>query len=216
MKAPMRLTRYMKLLPLALIAPLLGGCLSDSAYDYLPGAKVRYENTPAGQVKVRDPIRFTNFMGQEVTVGNYIPKETVVFPEKHAPGTIVIKTSQRRLYYVLPDGKAIRYGIAVGEEGRAFAGTSQITQKKEWPDWRPPAEMRKRKPELPEYMAGGKDNPLGSRALYLGNTLYRIHGTNAPWTIGGAESSGCIRMVNEDVEDLYNRAKLGSTVVVQR
>jgi lipoprotein-anchoring transpeptidase ErfK/SrfK len=208
--------RTFNVVVLTLMAPLLGGCLGDAAYDYMPGAKVRYEDTAAGKVKVRDPIRFTNFMGQEVTIGNYIPKETVTFPEKHSPGTVVIKTSQRRLYYVLGDGKAIRYGIAVGEEGREFTGTSSVTQKKEWPDWRPPAEMRKRKPELPEYMPGGKDNPLGSRAMYLGNTLYRIHGTNAPWTIGGAESSGCIRMINEDVEDLYKRVKIGTTVVVQR
>ncbi len=212
----MRSIRFLKLSSLLLMAPLLGGCLGDAAYDYMPGAKVRYENTPAGQVKVRDPIRFSNFLGQEVTIGNYIPKETVAFTEKHSPGTIVIKTSQRRLYYVLGDGKAIRYGIAVGEEGRAFTGTAQVSQKREWPDWRPPEEMRKRKPELPVHMAGGKDNPLGSRAIYLGSTLYRIHGTNAPWTIGGAESSGCIRMVNEDVEDLYNRTKIGTTVVVQR
>lgn len=212
----MSYVRFLKLSSVLLMAPLLGGCLSDAMYDYMPGAKVRYENTAAGQVKVRDPIRFTNFLGQEVTVGNYIPKETVAFTEKHAPGTVVIKTSQRRLYYVLGDGKAIRYGVAVGEEGRAFSGTATVSQKREWPDWTPPPEMLKRKPDLPKHMAGGKDNPLGSRAIYLGSTLYRIHGTNAPWTIGGAESSGCIRMVNEDVEDLYNRVKVGTTVVVQR
>jgi lipoprotein-anchoring transpeptidase ErfK/SrfK len=145
-----------------------------------------------------------------------IPREIVDYPTPRAGGTIVVSTSQRRLYYVLGGGKAIRYGIAVGMEGYAWSGTSTITAKREWPDWTPTPGERARFPSLPVHMAGGPDNPLGARALYLGDTLYRIHGTNEPWKLGGGVSSGCIRMSNDDVIDLYNRAKVGATVVVAR
>jgi lipoprotein-anchoring transpeptidase ErfK/SrfK len=130
------------------------------------------------------------------------------------PGTIIINTDARFLYYVLPDGKAVRYGIGVGREGFTWSGSEKITRKAEWPGWTPPPEMLARQPKLPRYMPGGPRNPLGARALYLGNTLYRIHGTNEDWTIGQAVSSGCIRMMNEDVIDLYDRAKIGTKVVV--
>ena len=129
-------------------------------------------------------------------------------------GSIVIDTKARYLYLIQKDGSAIRYGVGVGKEGFAWKGTETISDKKEWPDWRPPAEMRQRRPELPVMMAGGPDNPLGARALYLGKTLYRIHGSNEPWTIGHAVSSGCIRMTNEDVMDLYERVGVGTTVKV--
>jgi lipoprotein-anchoring transpeptidase ErfK/SrfK len=145
-----------------------------------------------------------------------IPREIVDYPTPRAGGTIVVSTSQRRLYYVLGGGKAIRYGIAVGMEGYAWSGTSTITAKREWPDWTPTPGERARFPSLPVHMAGGPDNPLGARALYLGDTLYRIHGTNEPWKLGGGVSSGCIRMSNDDVIDLYNRAKVGATVIVAR
>jgi lipoprotein-anchoring transpeptidase ErfK/SrfK len=145
-----------------------------------------------------------------------IPHEVVDYPTTRAGGTIVVSTSQRRLYYVLGGGKAIRYGIAVGMEGYAWSGVSTITAKREWPDWTPTPGERKRFPTLPPHMAGGSDNPLGARALYLGDTLYRIHGTNEPWKLGGGVSSGCIRMSNDDITDLYNRAKIGATVIVQR
>ena len=145
-----------------------------------------------------------------------IPREIVDYPTPRAGGTIVVSTAQRRLYYVLGGGKAIRYGIAVGMEGYAWSGTSTITAKREWPDWTPTPGERARFPTLPVHMAGGPDNPLGARALYLGDTLYRIHGTNEPWKLGGGVSSGCIRMSNDDVIDLYNRAKVGATVIVQR
>jgi lipoprotein-anchoring transpeptidase ErfK/SrfK len=145
-----------------------------------------------------------------------IPHEVVDYPTTRAAGTIVVSTSQRRLYLVLGGGKAIRYGIAVGMEGYAWSGVSTITAKREWPDWTPTPDERKRFPSLPVHMAGGSDNPLGARALYLGDTLYRIHGTNEPWKLGGGVSSGCIRMSNDDVTDLYNRAKIGATVIVQR
>jgi lipoprotein-anchoring transpeptidase ErfK/SrfK len=145
-----------------------------------------------------------------------IPREEVAYPTTRAPGTIVVNTSQRRLYYVLGGGKAIRYTIAVGMEGYGWSGVNTITAKREWPDWTPTPGERKRFPDLPAHMAGGKDNPLGARALYLGDTLYRIHGTNEPWKLGGGVSSGCIRMSNDDIIDLYNRAKIGATVIVQR
>jgi lipoprotein-anchoring transpeptidase ErfK/SrfK len=145
-----------------------------------------------------------------------IPRETVDYPSAHSPGTIVVSTSQRRLYYVLGGGKALRYGIAVGMEGYAWSGTSTVSAKREWPDWTPTPDELRRMPYLPRHMAGGRDNPLGARALYLGDTLYRIHGTNEPWKLGGGVSSGCIRMSNDDIVDLYNRARIGATVIVQR
>jgi lipoprotein-anchoring transpeptidase ErfK/SrfK len=145
-----------------------------------------------------------------------IPREVVDYPTRNAGGTIVVSTSQRRLYYVLGGGKAIRYGIAVGMESYAWSGVSTVSAKREWPDWTPTPDERRRFPTLPVHMAGGADNPLGARALYLGDTLYRIHGTNEPWKLGGCVSSGCIRMSNDDITDLYNRTKIGATVIVQR
>jgi len=145
-----------------------------------------------------------------------IPREVVDYPRTLAPGTIVVSTRERRLYYVLGGGKAVRYGIAVGMEGYAWSGVSTVAAKREWPDWTPTPDELRRIPNLPRHMAGGPDNPLGARALYLGDTLYRIHGTNEPWKLGGGVSSGCIRMSNDDVIDLYNRAKIGATVIVQR
>jgi len=144
-----------------------------------------------------------------------IPRELVSFPYRYSPGTIVISTGERRLYLVLPNGQALKYGIGVGRKGFSWSGTHRITAKKEWPGWTPPAEMLTRRPDLPRYLAGGIQNPLGARAMYLGSTLYRIHGSNEPETIGHAVSSGCIRMTNEDVVDLYNRVSVGTTVVVR-
>lgn len=132
----------------------------------------------------------------------------------HEAGTIVVDTGSRHLFLIQENGRAIRYGVGVGKEGFGWKGTETISNKREWPDWRPPAEMLKRRPELPKFMAGGPENPLGARALYLGNTLYRIHGSNEPWTIGQAVSSGCIRMTNDDVTDLYQRVRIGTKVVV--
>ena len=143
-----------------------------------------------------------------------IPREVVDYPSAHAAGTIIVNTAQRRLYYVLGGGRAVRYGIAVGMEGAAWSGVSSVSAKREWPDWTPPDDMLRRRPDLPRHMEGGPENPLGARAMYLGSTLYRIHGSNEPWTIGTAVSSGCIRMRNEDVIDLYDRVKVGAKVVV--
>lgn len=145
-----------------------------------------------------------------------IPREIVSYDGKQRPGTIVINTAERRLYFVLPEGKAVRYGVGVGRPGFEWGGTQTITRKAEWPSWTPPSQMLKRRPDLPRFMPGGPENPLGARAMYLGSTLYRIHGSNEPETIGQAVSSGCIRMLNEDVIDLYERAKVGTRVVVAR
>ncbi len=143
-----------------------------------------------------------------------LKRQIVDYVTKESPGTLVIDTPNTYLYYVLPGGKAERYGIGVGREGFTWAGTEKISRKAEWADWRPPAEMIERQPYLPRFMAGGPGNPLGARTMYLGGTIYRIHGTNQPSTIGQFMSSGCIRMLNEDVENLYERVKVGTKVVV--
>ena len=136
------------------------------------------------------------------------------FDGREAPGTIIIRTEERRLFFVLPDHRALRYGVGVGRPGFEWAGVKQITRKAEWPGWTPPPQMLLRRPELPRHMDGGIGNPLGARALYLGSSMYRIHGTNEPWTIGQNVSSGCIRMMNDDVIDLYERVKVGTRVIV--
>ena len=147
--------------------------------------------------------------------GGAIPRERVSAPVAQPPGSIFISTSERRLYLILGHGEALRYGIGVGRDGFGWSGTHHITAKKEWPGWTPPADMRRRRPDLPRYLPGGIENPLGARAMYLGSTLYRIHGSNEPETIGHAVSSGCIRMTNEDAIDLYNRVSVGTLVVVR-
>jgi len=141
-------------------------------------------------------------------------KQVVYFRTTEAPGTIIVSTAERHLYLVQPGGRAIRYGIGVGRDGFQWQGLVTITNKKEWPDWTPPPEMIQRQPYLPRFMAGGPGNPLGARAMYLGSTVYRIHGTNQPSTIGKFVSSGCIGMLNEDVSDLFDRVKVGTRVVV--
>lgn len=143
-------------------------------------------------------------------------RQMVSIDPKYAPGNIVINTSERRLYYVTSRGQAIRYGIGVGRVGFQWSGVKTVSAKKEWPSWTPPSQMLRRRPDLPRYMPGGIDNPLGARAMYLGSSLYRIHGSNEPETIGQAVSSGCFRMTNEDVVDLYNRVRVGATVYVLR
>ncbi len=144
----------------------------------------------------------------------HLRRQIVTYPTREPAGTIVVDTPNTYLYYVLGDGRAIRYGIGVGRDGFTWSGVKSIERKTEWPDWYPPADMLARQPYLPRMMAGGPGNPLGARAMYIGGTVYRIHGTNAPHTIGKHVSSGCIRMLNEDVTDLYERAKVGGKVVV--
>ncbi len=141
-------------------------------------------------------------------------RQVVGYPTTAAAGTIIIDTAHTYLYFVLGDGRAIRYGIGVGRDGFRWSGSQSVTRMAEWPDWTPPNEMIARQPYLPRWMAGGKGNPLGARAIYLGSTAYRIHGTNAPQTIGTQVSSGCIRLTNADVIDLYGRVTLGTTVIV--
>ncbi len=143
-------------------------------------------------------------------------KQIVFYRTTEAPGTIIVQTADRHLYVVLGNGRALRYGIGVGRDGFQWQGMVKITRKQEWPDWTPPAEMIARQPYLPRFMAGGEGNPLGARALYLGNTVYRIHGTNEPETIGTAVSSGCFRLVNDDVIDLYNRIPVGTKVIIHQ
>jgi lipoprotein-anchoring transpeptidase ErfK/SrfK len=145
---------------------------------------------------------------------SHLRRQIVSYPTSEPAGTIVVDTPHTYLYYVLGNGRAVRYGIGVGRDGFRWSGTQHVARKAEWPDWHPPAEMVARQPYLPRFMAGGPSNPLGARALYLGNSIYRIHGTNSPSTIGGRVSSGCIRMLNDDVVDLYQRVKVGTRVVV--
>jgi lipoprotein-anchoring transpeptidase ErfK/SrfK len=140
--------------------------------------------------------------------------QTVAYEGPEKAGTIIIDTPHYYLLLVQGDGTARRYGIGVGRPGFTWSGVKEVSAKREWPDWRPPVEMLRRRPDLPTFMAGGPENPLGARAMYLGSTLYRIHGSNEPWTIGTAVSSGCIRMRNEDVIDLYERVKVGTRVIV--
>ncbi len=152
--------------------------------------------------------------GQPKELPPNLKRQIVDFRTKEPAGTIIIDTPHTYLYLVLGGGKALRYGIGVGREGFTWSGTERISRMKEWPDWFPPAEMIERQPYLPRMMAGGPGNPLGARALYLGNTLYRIHGTNQPSTIGQFVSSGCIRLLNDDIEDLFSRVQVGTRVVV--
>ncbi len=147
---------------------------------------------------------------------NPVPRATVAYDGPYAPGTIIVSTSERRLYFILPGHQALKYGVGVGRPGFTWAGSTHIGNKREWPDWTPPPQMLKRRPDLPRHMDGGIENPLGARAMYLAGTMFRIHGSNEPDTIGQAVSSGCIRMTNQDVIDLYGRASVGARVVVQR
>ena len=180
--------------------------------EYNPTVQDRYDdqgNLVDGPRVIRSASLSNNQMN-----ANPVPRETIDYTGPYSPGTIVVDTSERRLYLVEQGGKALKYGIGVGRPGFEWAGVHTVTNKAEWPDWTPPPQMRKRQPGLPAHMEGGPDNPLGARAMYLGSTFYRIHGTSEPWTIGQAVSSGCFRMTNDDVTDLYERVKVGTKVVV--
>jgi len=164
----------------------------------LPPQATAYANTNEDTTELRADLR----------------RQVVSYPSNEAPGTIIVDTPHTYLYLVMGGGKAMRYGIGVGREGFTWSGVKTIERKAEWPDWTPPPEMIQRQPYLPRFVAGGPTNPLGARAMYLSGSVYRIHGTNAPSTIGGQVSSGCIRMVNEDVMDLYSRVQVGTKVIV--
>ena len=196
------------------LAIALAGLLCSAAVNAAPldNGSIRYAayNDPlfSGYNQPDD----SDYFRPQATVAE--PRQLVQFDRKFAPGTIVVSTAERRLFFVTARGEAIQYSVGVGRPGFTWAGTKSVSMKREWPDWRPPAEMLRRRPDLPRYMEGGPDNPLGARALYLGSSLYRIHGSNEPETIGQAVSSGCIRMTNEDVVDLYQRVRVGARVVV--
>ena len=197
------------------MSPRFLACLAATACVLTANAAVA---APAGQSRNYDNTVQTTgpiggFFGSSVSP---VGRTTVNYPANHRPGTIVINTRERRLYLVLGNGQALRYGIGVGRDGMTWAGTTRVSAKREWPGWTPPEQMRRRQPGLPRHMPGGPDNPLGARALYLGSSLYRIHGSNEPETIGQAVSSGCFRLTNEDVIDLYNRVPVGATVIVTR
>ena len=150
----------------------------------------------------------------DVEIAPHLRRQIVAYNGREGAGTVIVDTANTYLYYVLGNGRAVRYGIGVGREGFTWSGTQNVTRKSEWPDWTPPAEMIARQPYLPRFMAGGPGNPMGARAMYLGNSIYRIHGTNQPSSIGQKVSSGCIRLLNEDVTDLYSRVGVGAKVVV--
>jgi lipoprotein-anchoring transpeptidase ErfK/SrfK len=154
--------------------------------------------------------------GNSAALPEEFQKQAVFYRSQQPRGTIIIDTSERHLYLIESETRALRYGIGVGRDGFTWQGLLQIARKAEWPDWHPPPEMIERQPYLPRFMAGGPGNPLGARAMYLGNTVYRIHGTNAPETIGQAVSSGCFRLVNDDVADLYDRVPVGTHVIVRQ
>jgi hypothetical protein len=196
----MRLNRG--IFPALLLVTVLPSCMST------PTAYLTRET-------VESRARMENQSSFDLFRISRIPRQVVPYAEKHKPGTIVIKTKERRLYYVKGDGTAIRYGIGVGRDGFRWSGVHSVSMKREWPDWTPPPQMLKREPSLPRHMDGSPQNPLGARAIYLGSSLYRIHGSNEEDTIGEANSSGCFRMTNTDVIDLYSRVKVGSTVIVQ-
>jgi lipoprotein-anchoring transpeptidase ErfK/SrfK len=219
-----------KLFPLALIwsracrASLLAGAAllacslsSGAAYAQAYGRALGY--APSGpnafpQGYVQTPPAGTDSADEDSVPPERMRRAVVNFDTSEAPGTIIIDTGNTVLYYVLGQGRAIRYGVGVGREGFTWSGVQSISHKAEWPDWHPPAEMIARQPYLPRFMAGGPGNPLGARAMYLGSSQYRIHGTNDPSTIGKFVSSGCIRLTNDDVADLFSRVDIGTRVVV--
>jgi lipoprotein-anchoring transpeptidase ErfK/SrfK len=185
-----------------LLTPLAMSSVANA--QMLGYASVQPHGYPADEVIASD----------ESATPERLRRAVVAFGTTEAPGTIVIDTGNTTLYYVLGQGRAIRYGVGVGREGFTWSGVQTVSRKAEWPDWHPPAEMIARQPYLPRFMAGGPGNPLGARAMYLGNSVYRIHGTNDPSTIGKFVSSGCIRLTNEDVADLFSRVDVGAKVVV--
>ena len=187
-----------------LMAPVAAQQLQNAVFYLPPAGMTLTDGTPTNGLMLEVSTRLDS---------RYL-RQVVRYETSERSGVLVVDTQNHFLYFTLGGGKALRYGIGVARDGFEWSGTHQITRKAEWPSWTPPAEMLKRRPELPRFMEGGPDNPLGARALYIGSTLYRIHGTNEPWSIGQNVSSGCIRMINDDVIDLYSRVKIGSKVVV--
>src|SRR5882757_9215001 len=197
------------------ISHILTGALAAAALlaaDWATAAPLSLSHLAYSRADQMAPAEQQTEQGYETPA--QFKRQIVAYNGSEAPGTIIIDTGNTFLYLVQPGGKAIRYGIGVGRDGFRWSGTQAIAKKAEWPDWTPPAEMIARQPYLPRFMAGGPGNPLGARAMYLGGTIYRIHGTNAPGTIGTRVSSGCIRLTYEDVADLYSRVNVGTKVIV--
>jgi lipoprotein-anchoring transpeptidase ErfK/SrfK len=193
-------------LPLmAVVALLSGPANAEPLFAFLP---------PPAQSQIAPQAVEPAPAEDQAQLDPRLQRQVVNYASREAPGTVIIDTPHTYLYYVLGNGKALRYGIGVGREGFTWAGVKTVVRKAEWPDWVPPQEMIARQPYLPRFVAGGPGNPLGARAMYLGGTVYRIHGTNNPATIGKHVSSGCIRLTNEDVRDLYGRVKVGAKVIV--
>ena len=202
MQTPKKRLRRVRLL----LAIVLSAVLAEPVPDAL---------AQRGNMNVGDQPGFIPDPADEKLPPQY-QRQLVLYRTAEAPGTVIVHTSERFLFVVQPGGRALRYGIGVGRDGFQWQGLLKITRKLEWPDWTPPAEMIERQPYLPRWMAGGPGNPLGARALYLGTTVYRIHGTNQPQTIGTAVSSGCFRLTNPDVSDLYDRIPVGTKVIIRQ
>ncbi|WP_426439715.1 L,D-transpeptidase [Bradyrhizobium genosp. P] len=218
---PSRAARTLAIASVLLVAPFVAASsASAQSYGQNSYGQGTYDNSQALGYARTQPGGFPNdqVMTDPATEDGALPERlrrtTVAINTNEAPGTVIIDTGNTALYYVLGGGRAIRYGVGVGREGFTWSGVQTISNKAEWPDWHPPAEMIKRQPYLPRFMAGGPGNPLGARAMYLGSSEYRIHGTNDPTTIGKFVSSGCIRLTNEDVSDLFSRVNVGTKVVV--
>jgi lipoprotein-anchoring transpeptidase ErfK/SrfK len=199
----------------ALAAAFFATAASANPLEFFPfGQPFSYQQREAVPAPSFSRDAYARDSYEETQPGDRFRRQVIDYPSREAAGTVIVDTPHTYLYYVLGNGKAIRYGIGVGRDGFTWSGTETVSRKAEWPDWTPPPEMIARQPYLPRFMAGGPSNPLGARAMYLGNTIYRIHGTNAPETIGQNVSSGCIRLVNEDVTDLYSRVNVGTKVIV--
>ena len=201
-------TRHIRRIAAALALVLLGSSAAEAAT-----ARILVP-PPAGVVISANGRPNALTLKTETGLPPSLLRQVVPYRTSEKPGTIIVNTGEKHLYLVLGNGRAMRYGIGVAKSGFEWSGTHKVTNKRVWPDWTPPAEMLERRPDIPTHMEGGIDNPLGARALYIGSTLYRIHGTNEPWTIGGNVSSGCIRLTNEDVKDLYTRSQIGAKVIV--
>jgi lipoprotein-anchoring transpeptidase ErfK/SrfK len=207
-----RVTNALVLAGALLIAPVIFA--GEASAQVLGYASAPQSAFPSDNIMVAPGEPSLTDDGDASVLPERLRRTIVSLDTREAPGTIIIDTGNTALYYVLPQGRAIRYGVGVGREGFTWAGVQTISRKAEWPDWHPPAQMIARQPYLPRFMAGGPGNPLGARAMYLGSSEYRIHGTNNPATIGKFVSSGCIRLTNEDVADLFSRVNVGTRVVV--
>jgi lipoprotein-anchoring transpeptidase ErfK/SrfK len=210
---PQYITRALTFTGALLAAALFSSEASAQALGYASSQQSAF---PSDNIMVApsDPAIGDDSDGNSAVLPARLQRAIVNLDTREAPGTVIIDTGNTSLYYVLGQGRAIRYGVGVGRQGFTWAGTQTISRKAEWPDWHPPAEMIARQPYLPRFMAGGPGNPLGARAMYLGASEYRIHGTNDPTTIGKFVSSGCIRLTNADVEDLFSRVDVGTRVIV--